>query len=291
MGRRLKENDAINLCAARPFRWRTVLMTVGTFVLILSGGLTASDIALAASAKVGETFKDCKKCPKMVVIPGGKFLMGDDKGKKNQRPAHEVTIKGPLAISIYEVTWIEWQACKKAGACKRDLDSHKWGKGKRPVINMSWNETQDYTKWLAKKTGRPYRLLSEAEWEYAARAGSTTAYWWGDKLKKKYANCRKCGTKWSGKKSAPVGSFKPNQWGIYDMHANIWEWTLDCHNKTHAFAPKNQTPRTDGNCDRRTVRGGSWYYFPQIAKSVSRDSHPQHLWSYNIGIRLGLPLY
>ena len=128
-------------------------MTVGTFVLILSGGLTASDIALAASAKVGETFKDCKKCPKMVVIPGGKFLMGDDKGKKNQRPAHEVTIKGPLAISIYEVTWIEWQACKKAGACKRDLDSHKWGKGKRPVINMSWNETQDYTKWLAKKTG------------------------------------------------------------------------------------------------------------------------------------------
>jgi len=133
--------------------------------------------------------------------------------------------------------------------------------------------------------------LSEAEWEYAARAGSTTGYWWGDKLRKKHANCRKCGTKWSGKMSAPVGSFKPNPWGIYDMHANIWEWTTDCWNQDHALAPKDQTPRTDGNCDRRSVRGGSWYYFPQIAKSPSRDSHPQHLWSYNIGIRLGLPLY
>ena len=246
---------------------------------------------LAAEFKVGETFQDCETCPKMIVIPGGKYTMGDDKGKKNQRPARQVTIKGPLAISIYEVTWDEYSVCLEEGACKREPDAHKWGKGKRPAINMSFDEAVTFTKWLAKKTGRPYRLLSETEWEYAARAGTSTGYWWGDKLKKKYANCRKCGTKWSGKKTAPVGSFKPNPWGIYDMHANIWEWTSDCWNKTHAFGPKDQSPRTDGNCDRRSVRGGSWYYFPQLAKSVSRDSHPRHLWSYNIGIRLGISLY
>ena len=270
------------------FSTTTVIGFLALALVLLTG---AASPVMADTRKTGEIFKDCDTCPKMIVIPGGKFLMGDEKGKKSQRPAHEVTIKGPLAVSIYEVPWDEWEACRDGGGCPRDPDSHKWGRGKRPVINMSWTEAQGYVKWLAKKTGRPYRMLSEAEWEYAARAGTTTHYWWGDKLKKKYANCRKCGSKWSGKKSAPVGSFKPNPWGIYDMHANIWEWTSDCWNKTHAFAPTDQTPRTDGNCDRRTVRGGSWYYFPQLARSVSRDSHPQHLWSYNVGIRLGLPLY
>ncbi len=261
------------------------------FLVICSsiGGFTWP--ADAAGEQVGDVFKDCDNCPEMVVIPAGSYTMGDAKGKKNQKPAHKVTIKGPLAVGRYEVTWDEFEACLADGACKRDPDDHKWGRGNRPVVNVSWNDTMDFVAFIAKKTGRPYRLLSEAEWEYAARAGSTTGYWWGNKLKKKYANCRKCGTKWSGKKSAPVGSFKPNKWGIYDMHANIWEWVSDCWNKTHAGAPADGSPRTDGDCGRRSVRGGSWYYFPQLAKSPSRDSHPQQLWSYNIGIRMALPLY
>ena len=243
--------------------------------------------------KVGESFRDCAKCPEMVVIPGGEFLMGSKykKGKKNQKPAHKVTIRGPLAVSKYEVTFDEWEACLAAGACTRIPDDHKWGRGRRPVVNISWDDTQDFTAWLSKITGRSYRLLSEAEWEYAARAGSTTGYWWGSKLKKKYANCRKCGTEWSGRMSAPVGSFKPNPWGIYDMHANIWEWVQDCWTDNHKGAPKDGSARTDGNCERKSVRGGSWYYYPQVAKSPSRDSHPANLFSYNIGIRLGVSLY
>ena len=272
------------------------------FLISLIAGFMACGAASAAGAatgksakslKVGETFKDCDLCPEMVVIPGGKFKMGSNwkKAKKNQKPVHAVTIKGPLAVSKFEITFDEWEACLADGVCKRDPDDHKWGRGRRPIVNISWSDTQEYTAWLSKKTGRKYRLLSEAEWEYAARAGTTTGYWWGNKLKKKYANCRKCGTPWSGKKSAPVGSFKPNPWGIYDMHANIWEWVQDCWTNDHKGAPSDGSARTDGNCERKSVRGGSWYYYSQVAKSPSRDSHPIHLWSYNIGIRLAVSLY
>ncbi len=273
----------------RQFYLATVLASICLVPMSAFGAQTKP----SSSMKVGESFKDCPRCPEMVVIPGGEFIMGstNKKSKKNQKPAHPVTIRGPLAVSKYEITFDEWEACLEDSACKRQPDDHKWGRGRRPVVNISWDDTQEFTAWLSKKTGRTYRLLSEAEWEYAARAGATTGYWWGAKLKKNYANCRKCGTKWSGKMSAPVGSFKPNQWGIYDMHANIWEWVQDCWTNDHQGAPKDGSARTDGNCGRKSVRGGSWYYYPQVAKSPSRDSHPTNLWSYNIGIRLGTALY
>ena len=261
-----------------------VRLAVALIGLLLVPPLSATD-AIAAEIKAGDIIKDCDECPEMVVVPAGRFQMGAPKGKKREKPVHEVIIAKPFAISKYEVTWDEWEACMAAGGCEREPDDHKWGRDNRPIINIVWEEANDYVKWLSKRTGHTYRLASEAEWEYAARAGTATNYWWGDKLKKKHANCRKCGTKWSGKESAPVGSFPPNPWGIHDMHGNIWEWTADCWNPNHDGAPPDAAVREVGECAKRVIRSGSWYYFPKLSRSASRDKFQADLFSYNIGIR------
>ena len=263
---------------------RTLKASV-TAVIICIGLSLTSHQASAAEMNAGDVLQDCDVCPEMVVVPAGKYTMGVVKGKKREKPAHEVTIAKSFAISKYEVTWDEWEACMAAGGCKREPDDHKWGRGNMPIINISWEHANNYVKWLSEKTGHTYRLATEAEWEYAARAGTTTNYWWGDKLKKKYANCRKCGTKWSGKQSAPVGSFPPNPWGIHDMHGNIWEWTADCWNPNHEGAPSDASVRSEGDCTKRVVRSGSWYYYPKLSHSQSRDKFAADLFSYNIGIR------
>lgn len=263
---------------------RLAEMTAAVAVASISVFLMSTQV-IGAELKTGDVIQDCDVCPKMVLVPAGKFVMGAVKGKKREKPAHEVTIPEPFAISKYEITWDEWKACIADGGCTHEPDDHKWGRGNRPIINIKWEHANNYVKWLTKKTGHTYRLATEAEWEYAARAGTSTNYWWGDKLKKNYANCRKCGTKWSGKKSAPVGSFPPNPWGIHDMHANIWEWTADCWNPNHDGAPDDGSVRSEGECAKRVVRSGSWYYYPKLAHSQSRDKFAADLFSYNIGIR------
>jgi formylglycine-generating enzyme required for sulfatase activity len=150
--------------------------------------------------KPGDSFRECAKdCPKMVVVPAGAFLMGSpatEKGRyPNEGPQHEVTIAKQFAVSKFEVTWDDWDACVKYGDCPPVNDSG-FGRGTRPVINVSWDDAQQYAAWLSMMTGRPYRLLTEAEWEYAARAGSTTAYFWGDEIGKGNANCSGCGGPW-----------------------------------------------------------------------------------------------
>ena len=185
-------------------------------------------LATEKNKEMGGTFQDCDVCPKLSVIPSGTFIMGSKSKYKHEKPAHKVTIAKPFAIGIYEVTFDEWEACFKAGGCQKIPDDHNWGRGKRPVINITWQETKEYLAWLSKKTTQKYRLPSEAEWEYAARGGTTTEFSWGNEVGENNANCRDCKSKWSKKSSAPVGSFSPNPFGLYDVHGNEWEWMEDC---------------------------------------------------------------
>jgi len=233
-----------------------------------------------------DVFQDCAACPKMIKVQPGSFMMGDDNGYKYERPAHDVTIDYPFALGKYEITFDEWEACAQELGCKPAPDDHGWGKGRYPIINLTYKDIGDYLAWLSKKTGQTYRLPSEAEWEYAARAGTTTAYWWGDKPGKNNANCRKCGSKWSGHGSAPVGSFDANPWGFHDMHGNAWEWVADCWSPHYALAPTDGSARMDGNCKEPVTRGGSWYYFPKLSRSAYRYKNGINVFSYNISFRV-----
>lgn len=214
--------------------------------------------------------------PEMVRIPPGKFLMGSQQNKAGrwdfEGPQHEVTINYAFEIGKYEVTFDEYDAF--ANATKRQLPSDEgWGRGKRPVINVTWNDAQDYVQWLSKQTGKKYRLPTEAEWEYAARAGTQTRYWWGDDIGRNNANCDGCGSQWDNKQSAPVGSFKANAFGLHDTAGNVWEWTQDCWHDNYNNAPGDGSAWLEedgGNCRGRVVRGGSWFSKPRSVRSVFR---------------------
>lgn len=180
-----------------------------------------------------DTFKECSICPEMVVLPAGEFMMGSPNTEKDREyeegPQHEVTIVKPFAVSKFEVTFDELDACYELGGCKARLIDQGWGRGSRPAINISWDGAKEYVAWLSRRTGKPYRLLSESEWEYAARAGSDTAYSWGDDIGNGNANCDGCRSQWDGISTAPVGSFPANAFGLHDMHGNVWEWVEDCY--------------------------------------------------------------
>lgn len=250
----------------------------------------AAALALAPAAALAETpgdgFRDCGQCPRMVAIPAGSFVMGSDGRHEQERPAHWVTIERPFAIGRYEVTFAEWQACHDEGGCSFVPDDHKWGRDRRPVINVDFAAAGEYVAWLARRTGHAYRLPSEAEWEYAARAGTVTAYWWGDEVGEGNANCRECGTRWSGKGTAPVGSLAANPLGLHDTSGNVWEWVGDCWNPDHAGAPATGTTRLEGDCLNRVIRGGSWYYFSRLSRSAYRFKNDSRVKSYNIGFRV-----
>ena len=247
-------------------------------------GTSAADAA--TGLQPGDEFRDCPQCPKMVVIPAGKFVMGSNKGLKRELPLHQVTIPKPLAFGRFEVTFHEFDACHDAGACKKKPFDRGWGRGRRPVMNVLIGDIAEYTAWLSKKTGKRYRLPSEAEWEYAARAGTKSGYWWGDDMRPGAANCRNCGTEWSGHKTAPVGKFEPNPWGLYDMHGNVLEITKDCWNTSHDNAPSDGSERTDGDCKSRVIKSGAWYYLPKVSRSASRARNDGRIISYFIGFRV-----
>ena len=226
----------------------------------------------------GETFQDCAECPKMVVVPSGSFTMGSrarERGPANERPRHRVRIDYQFAVGVYEVTFDEWYACLDAGGCGNYLPTipdDSWDRENRPVINVNWEEAQSYVRWLSAWTGKRYRLLSESEWEYVARAGTETAYSWGDSVGVNRANCDGCGSQWDGKQTAPVGSFAANAWGVYDMHGNVWEWVQDCWNKSYEGAPSDGSSWESGDCDRRVLRGGTWAIYPRRLHSAARGT-------------------
>lgn len=242
--------------------------------------------------RAGDEFSDCKTgCPTMVVIPAGKFTMGspESEGGDDERPQHAVTFAKPFAVAKFDVTFTEWDACVDAGVCPRATDNG-WGRGDRPVINVSWDDAQVYVAWLKQVTRKDYRLLSEAEWEYAARAGTTMAYYWGNDIGEGNANCVGCGSRWDGKQTAPVGSFKPNAFGLHDMAGNVWQWVADCYHDSYDGAPNDGSAWLSGNCSSRVLRGGSWNYLPWGLRAADRVEGSTGYLEPGGGFRLGRTL-
>ena len=208
----------------------------------------------------GTVFRDCATCPELVVVPAGRFRMGCVSGRDcedNEHPVHEVELTS-FALGVYEVTFEDYDRFVQATGHRRPGDGG-WGRGGRPVIDVSWEDAEAYVAWLSRETGESYRLPSESEWEYAARAGTTTRYSWGQDIGRNRANCRSCGSRWDADRTAPAGSFAANGWGLHDMHGNVYEWVADCWHENYARAPRDGTAWTSGgNCGRRVLRGGSW---------------------------------
>ena len=192
-----------------------------------------------------------------------------------------------FALSKCEVTFEEY-APFAAATGRRTNDE---GRGRRPVINVSWDDAVAYTEWLSEQTGKWYRLPSEAEWEYAARAGTTTKYSWGKKIGHNRANCDGCGSQWDNKKTAPVGSFSANAWGLHDMHGNVWEWVQDCWNGSYQGAPADGSAWRNEYCNySRVLRGGGWGSGPSVLRSADRDFIPPYHFRSSLGFRVARTL-
>jgi formylglycine-generating enzyme required for sulfatase activity len=236
------------------------------------------------------SFRECAKdCPEMIVIPAGSFTMGSPATEKyrygNEGPQHKVTVSRPFAVSKFDVTFADWDACVSVGGCPQATDSGM-GRDTKPVINVSWDDAQTYVAWLSKMTGQPYRLLTEAEWEYAARAGTTTAYYWGDEIGTGNANCNGCGSQRTHQ-SSPVGSFRPNAFGLYDMAGNVWQWVQDCWHNSYDGAPSDGSSWISGDCSRRVVRGGDWDGFPPGLRAAIRGGITTVGLNGVVGFRVG----
>jgi formylglycine-generating enzyme required for sulfatase activity len=210
--------------------------------------------------------------PEMVIVPAGSFQMGNNK-ILFAKPIHTVVIAKPFAISRYEITFADYD--RFALVTGRELPSDDgWGRGKRPVINVSWDDAVAYSQWLSQMTGRSYRLPSEAEWEYAARAGTDSDYWWGNTIGNKHANCEGCGSRWDNKQTAPVGSFMANPFGLYDTASNVFEWVQDIWYASYKQAPADGSSleqEDEGKYRFHVVRGGSWKHGAGELRSTYRN--------------------
>ena len=252
------------------------------------------EIPAVLPAEPGSTFRDCGRCPLMVVIPSGTFLMGsmDDEEWRDsdEGPHFSVTFGRPFAIGKYEVTFKEWNACVDAGECRHRPDDHGWGTGDRPVINVSWEDAQSYLGWLNRLTNETYRLPSEAEWEYAARADEETRYSFGEKIGKNKANCRDSHCDDNFAKTSPVGSFPPNAFGLHDVHGNVWEWTADSWQAGYWETPSDGSSWNSSEETKRVVRGGSWSSGSEDLRSANRwANYPSNRLNH-IGFRVARSL-
>jgi len=241
----------------------------------------------------GKSFRECaKNCPEMIVIPAGSFAMGSPSSQEghntNEDPQHTVVVKKPFAVSKLEVTFDDWDACVAFGDCPQVSDSG-WGHGRQPVIHVTWDEAQIYVQWISTVSGRPYRLLSEAEWEYAARGGASTVFSFGD-------GPSACGEyAWfvanSGNHTHAAGEKRPNGFGLYDVHGNVWEWTADCYHRNYNGAPNDGSPWVDERSDCIGVaRGGGWSSDPGSRYTAARLPLPHYSQNYDIGFRLARTL-
>ncbi|HRP86974.1 MAG TPA: formylglycine-generating enzyme family protein [Gammaproteobacteria bacterium] len=259
--------------------------------LLLAAGIAGS--ACAADPADAPPFaitggRDCADCPEMIVLPAGSFLMGSadyEQGHEaNETPLHEVTFVEPFAIGKYEITYDQWDACVADGACEAVADEG-WGRGSRPVLYVNFDMAVGYTRWLSRKTGQRYGLPSEAQWEYAARGGTATPWFWGDDptLACEFGNVgddalRQVRPDWPlhdcndghARITTPVGSFKPNGFDLYDTAGNVWEWVEDCYNPSYEGAPGDGSAWLTGDCVRRVVRGGGWYNKPETVRPAMR---------------------
>ena len=216
----------------------------------------------------------------MVVVPAGSFAMGSPSGEEgrfdDQGPLRGVRIGAPFAVGVYEVTFAEWDACVSGAGCGHAPDDSGWGRDGRPVINVSWNDAWEYVQWLSAQTGAPYRLPTEAEWEYVVRAGTTTPFHTGETTSTDQANYDGNHAYGDGRKgvyrkrTTPVGTFGENPWALRDVHGNVWEWTEDCWNDNYMGAPVDGGAWETGDCEWRVARGGSWINKPRLLRSASR---------------------
>ncbi len=311
-----------------------------SFLFVL--GLVPCASALAQDKTPGVTLRDCDRCPEMVVIAAGEFLMGspsEESERSDEKPQHRVTIANNFALSKLEVTFDQWDACTEAGRCPKAGDNAN-GRGSYPVINVSWTDAKAYVDWLSEITGAHYRLLSEAEFEYALRAGTTTPWFWGSaeagwgsSKACEYANLHDEAGKgahptydWPHHKCndgygeiAPTGKYKPNAFGLHDMHGNVREWVEDCYQKGYKGAPTDGSVRplsvvcekvfegmcmdsfeatpTDrsahaqsGACEKRVMRGGAWADGGATARSATRFAEAEDFRSNQIGLRVARDL-
>ena len=271
-------------------------------------------IALAADPAPGNTFRDCPACPEIMVVPAGEFVMGStlaETGHTDEKPQHTVRIAHAFGVGKFEVTFEQWDACTKAGRCLAANDDG-FGRGRYPVINVSWVDAKAYTEWLSEATGRAYRLLSEAEFEYAARAGTQTTWFWGEAPDSwgsrdacNYANTHDEAGKeahpmyvWSHHKcndgygeNGPTGSYKANAFGLHDMIGNVREWNEDCLHLGYEDAPVDGSVRPhQGACEKRVARGGTWVDGPSTSRSAYRYSEPEDFRNYQVGFRVACAL-
>jgi formylglycine-generating enzyme required for sulfatase activity len=242
----------------------------------------------APDLKPGSVFRDCTECPEMVVVPAGEFMMGspvnEDNRSTDEGPRHKVTIAVRFAVGKFEVTFAEWDACVAAGGCtgNQTPNDQGWGRGKRPAINVSWDDAAQYVAWLSSKTGNTtYRLLTEAEWEFGARAGTSTLaphtlFATGPTISADEANYNGDYLSGIGKKGVnrgktiEVGSFSANAFGLHDMHGNVFEWVQDCYKDSYDGAQTDGSAVTSGDCGLRVLRGGSWIGSPRALRSAYR---------------------
>jgi formylglycine-generating enzyme required for sulfatase activity len=232
----------------------------------------------------GEIFRDCEACPELVVVPPGDFTMGSN-DTPYEKPERAIAIRRAFAIGRREVTFAEWDQCADAGICKHRPDDHGWGRGDRPAINISWDDAKLFVAWLSQKTGQKYRLPSEAEWEYAARAGTKTPFWWGREAGTGHAQCDTCGSP-ASKQVAVTGSFRPNGFGLYDTAGNAAEWVEDCWNDNYRNAPKDGAAWTSGDCRLRVLRGGNFLSKATEVRSASRFRYDVDVRYYANGFRV-----
>ncbi|MBN2751108.1 MAG: SUMF1/EgtB/PvdO family nonheme iron enzyme [Rhodospirillaceae bacterium] len=224
------------------------------FCMALVFGLWGLSVC-ASAQEVGDFIQDDPRAPEMVILPpvAGRVV----------------------AMARTETTFAQWDACVDAGACSVITDDHGWGRGRRPVINVSWHDAKIYTHWVSKLTGQVCRLPSGAEWDVAAGAGGKQAYWWGDSMKSGMARCRGCNPGVSDYGTMPVASYPPNPFGLFDMNGNLWEWVEDC-----------AVTKPPGQCSARLTRGGAWYYFSNQSKHAAKAPRPPAERSFTVGFRV-----
>lgn len=264
------------------------LLALGCAALFATPGHAAACTGVISSIagesrclEPGERFQACPVCPEMVVIPAGRFTMGSPATEQGRAfvegPVHEVTIARPFALGRFEVTFDGWDACVAEGACRKARDPG-WGRGRHPVVNVSWIDiTTQYLPWLSVKSGQACRLPSEAEWEYAARAGTTTPFSTGPTISTGDANYDGSQAPYgSGAKGVfrqrtlEIGQFAPNAFGLHDMHGNVAEWVADCYADSYVSAPVDGASRPGGDACSRILRGGSWIDAPRAVRSAYR---------------------
>ena len=252
-----------------------------------------------SSLAAGTAFRDCQQCPEMVVVPSGRYVMGSPESEPerfdNEGPLHTVRIDYPLAVSRFELRFAEWDACVAARGCDGYRpDAEEWGRGDQPVISVSWEDAQAYVAWLSFRTRRKYRLLSEAEWEYVARAGTRGPFHTGACIgsddanfnaSKPFADCRSTARMYP-RLPRPVGSYAPNAWGLHDLAGNLWEWTQDCYNERYDGAPADGSAWEDGDCSFRISRGGGYLSKPLMLRSAYRNGFSTDERSSSIGFRV-----